>query len=370
MKLFLLLVLTAYSLLLTACSESKDSALDETVLLPTDTRLNLYCTDVGIGDNDCVLDDPNNPFSRSNIDDSTKWILNNEVQSSKSKFYLWATAMALNPTGENQYYTALSLHELYTENNNTHTQEQAIKSYRSVLDNYYTSKTYFTTQKRLDFLADVDFYFGEWGSGSQLNGAYNDDDSLSPVFEVIAGDGWGAPTATLSFSGFTNESLSHYANLTFKIKSLPTDKVWVKFASGGGAEFESSFDLNAYATNIEDKAQWKEVTIPMSNFPDLAAYTEFAIFSGWSNGGTFLITDIAFTGDITGNGLVNDYDNDGYVYLYKTDPGTEEVSASLRNLVGINLTKLFTDKNDSHNTLSLWGYEFNEVNQTLFYKDE
>jgi len=46
--------------------------------------------------------------------------------------------------GENQYYTALSLHEVYGESGSPTTRDQAIKAYRSVLDNFFLAPTFIT----------------------------------------------------------------------------------------------------------------------------------------------------------------------------------------------------------------------------------
>ncbi len=45
--------------------------------------------------------------------------------------------------GENQYYTALSLQEVYAESGSPTTRDQAIKAYRSVLDNFFLAPTFF-----------------------------------------------------------------------------------------------------------------------------------------------------------------------------------------------------------------------------------
>lgn len=369
---FQVFIFLGIALSFSACGGGNGSPEGSTIKLPTDTTLNLYCADEGIGTNTCVLDDPENPYADSYIDNVNKWTLNDASPSAKAKFYLWATAMAHSPQGENQYYTALALHELYTEGRSENAKEQAKLAYRSLLDNYYDALTYYTGNKPLDFLADVDFSFGDFGSGSALNGSYGGDEGFSPVFQVAAGNGWGAPSAALSFEGFTAGAIANYQNLTFKIKNLPTNSVFVKFVSSG-AELEKEFDLGTYATSIDSKAGWKDVTIPLSEFPDTDLYTAFAIHAGYSNGGTFLITDIAFTGDTTGNGLVKDYDHDGFVYLYRTNPGTQQYSITLRNLVGKNMTdpnsqnllQLYYDKSYAIDELTLWGYTYNDTNNTL-----
>ena len=130
-------------------------ATDTCIVLPTDTLLNLNCPDVGIFIEQCVLEDPENPFINAgtaefNVNDpdaETKFDLFNEIPKgptgAKARFYLWATALARRASGENQYYTALALHELYTAAGDPIIRDQALKAYRSVWDNFFGSVTVF-----------------------------------------------------------------------------------------------------------------------------------------------------------------------------------------------------------------------------------
>ena len=146
----LLLTISGCCLLLMGCGGSDDPAqLSNTVPLPVGaTSIDLYCADAGIYPETCVLDDPDNPFLLSDINEESKWDLNNSMPATldyaKARFYLWATALARVPTGENQYYAANALHELYTysSGSSANAQDQAIRAYRSVLDNFYDSITY------------------------------------------------------------------------------------------------------------------------------------------------------------------------------------------------------------------------------------
>ena len=61
----------------------------------------------------------------------------------KARFYLWATALARAPSGENQWYTARALHELYTYNGDELIRLQALKAYRSNLEFFFGSVSYF-----------------------------------------------------------------------------------------------------------------------------------------------------------------------------------------------------------------------------------
>lgn len=132
-------------LLLGACGEvsKSDGNLVNGVALPSDSALRLYCPDAGIAAEPCVLDDPQNPYAITPVNDDTKFDLNDGTPSAKARFYLWATAQAMSPRGENQFYTAQALHEMYSESGSELARTQALRAYRSVLDNYFDSVTFF-----------------------------------------------------------------------------------------------------------------------------------------------------------------------------------------------------------------------------------
>ena len=158
-------LLVAAMLIVAGCDGERSASDGENitqVLLPTDVVLNLFCANVGIADETCVLDDPENPFSNTPIPEfdvnadpnaPSKFDIANTIppgpSGAKARFYFWATALARRQSGENQYYTALALHELYTANSNalsvdTLIQEHALRAYRSVLDNFFGSALVFT----------------------------------------------------------------------------------------------------------------------------------------------------------------------------------------------------------------------------------
>lgn len=144
-------------LALVGCKEPDEGEgqLITSILLPVDTVLDLHCPDVGINAETCVLNDPDNPyatavineFDQNNPDAETKFTLANELppgpSGAKARFYLWATALARRPSGENQWHTARALHELWDANGDPLIQAQALKAYRSVLDNFFGSVTFF-----------------------------------------------------------------------------------------------------------------------------------------------------------------------------------------------------------------------------------
>jgi hypothetical protein len=163
-KHLLLALLGTAALVSAGCTgepDGSDGTLINSIVLPTDVVLDLYCENVGVHPETCVLDDPANPFATTTIIEfdvnnpggDNKFDLFNSLppgpSGAKARFYFWATALAQRPSGENQYYTALALHELYDANSNAIStdelvQQQALKAYRSVLDNFFSSVTVFT----------------------------------------------------------------------------------------------------------------------------------------------------------------------------------------------------------------------------------
>jgi hypothetical protein len=147
MNMLVALMLTAPVILMTAgCDEIDTGEVQNPVDYPLDSKLNFACADEGIFPDDCVLDNAENPYARVSVTEDNKFRLNDEAPSEKSKYYVWATALARGAglQGENQYYTALSLHKVYAESGSPTTRDQAVKAYRSVLDNFFLAPTFFT----------------------------------------------------------------------------------------------------------------------------------------------------------------------------------------------------------------------------------
>ncbi len=150
-----------------------DGTVANAIILPTDTVLDLACADAGINDEQCVLLDPENPyvnvtvreFDVNNPNAVTKFDLNGMIPAgptgAKARFYLWATALARSPSGENQWFTARALHELWDANGDEVIRQQTLRAYRSVLDNFFGSVTFFT--------------FGGTTTSRQLNAQVADD---------------------------------------------------------------------------------------------------------------------------------------------------------------------------------------------------
>ena len=132
-----------------------DGVPSNAIVLPTDTVVDLACADVGIYLEQCILEDPQNPFLLTPIlefvsdeNPGNKFELFNQIPAgptgAKSRYYFWATALAQRASGENQFYTALALHELWDLNGDEIIRTQALRAYQSVLDNFFGSVTVFT----------------------------------------------------------------------------------------------------------------------------------------------------------------------------------------------------------------------------------
>ena len=163
-KHLLLAMLGAVTIFGAGCDSERDEndgRVFNTILLPTDVVLNLACENVGVFPETCVLEDPENPFAAVPIsefdpfnpdDPFNKLSLAADIPAgptgAKARFYLWATALARRGSGENQYFTALALHELFDANSNASgdqgsedelVREQALKAYESTLSNFFSS---------------------------------------------------------------------------------------------------------------------------------------------------------------------------------------------------------------------------------------
>ncbi len=162
--------------LTTGCEpdDSDGEILAAILSLPTDNELSLVdCPDAGVyldpddpefTDNSCILNDPRNPYRRAIItefdvntgEDGNKFEFLDDIAvlrpsaaggGAKSRVYLWATALAKRSSGENQWYAANALHELWTTqppgSRDPLLRAQVLKAYRSIFDNYFSETTFF-----------------------------------------------------------------------------------------------------------------------------------------------------------------------------------------------------------------------------------
>jgi hypothetical protein len=310
-----LLVVPALGLLLAGCNPADGTATS----VASNDGFSLYCPNVGIAADQCILSDPENPYAGETVDDTTKYTFANAAANARDKFYVWATAQANSQSGENQYYTALSLQQLYDANANASAQAQAKLAYKSVLDNYFDSSAGDPAPgiaiSNTDLLWDTDFNASNWDTGATFDTVTTDPNFKNALQVTDANpDSWGT---AIAFYNIAAGELAKYENLVFKLKDFAFSNIFVKFP--GAATEEVSFDLATYSTSIAGSEDWSQVTIPLSSFGSLASSDTVGIHTGYPNHDTFMITDIGFTGDATGNGLSGD-DGDGFVAIYH--PGT------------------------------------------------
>lgn len=135
--------------------DENDGLVINAIELPVDSSLVLYCEDAGIAAEPCILDDPDNPYALTPINDDNKFALNDAAPSAKARFYLWATAQAMSPRGENQFFVGQALQQMFGESGSELARSHALRAYRSVLDNYFYSATFFEA----DFLPGDDIFF-------------------------------------------------------------------------------------------------------------------------------------------------------------------------------------------------------------------
>jgi len=152
-KISILIILSLVLILIAGC-DRRTGYIFNVVDLPTDNILDLYSANEGIHPDQSVLEDPANPFADANLNMENVWDLTDECPSPKARFYLWATILANIPIGEYQYFTAKSLHELYTVGGSENARQQAIKAYRATLDHFFDSATWWLA----DWIVEETYY--------------------------------------------------------------------------------------------------------------------------------------------------------------------------------------------------------------------
>jgi len=78
----------------------------------TGIQFELFDPSEGIHPSDVTLNNPRNPFRQVNISDNTKFDILTDGGNAGA-FYAWATLLAKIPIGENQYYTATKLRDIF-----------------------------------------------------------------------------------------------------------------------------------------------------------------------------------------------------------------------------------------------------------------
>ena len=154
MKISSILIILSLALILITGCDRRNGRIFDVVDLPTDFVLDLYGANEGIHPDQSVLVNPANPFADANLNMQNVWDLNDECPSPKARFYLWASILANIPIGEYQFFTAKSLHELYTAGGSENARQQAKKAYRATLDHFFDSVTWW----KADWIVEETYY--------------------------------------------------------------------------------------------------------------------------------------------------------------------------------------------------------------------
>ena len=109
-------------------------------------EFNLHTADMGIYPDTSVLEDPANPFRFDPLGTETKWTIESNGRI-VPRFYVWATALASEPIGENQFYAARALEDLYRQERARpeylpFIKTMTVRAYQSVLDNFPDAVSY------------------------------------------------------------------------------------------------------------------------------------------------------------------------------------------------------------------------------------
>jgi hypothetical protein len=113
-------------------------------------QFHAFSANMGIYPDQSILDDPNNPFATDppTYDPVHHGIWDLEASAGPvPSFYGWATLNALGPGGEAQYYTAVSLKQIFQTGQAAESEMPAVRSlgvraFQAVLDYFPTAVTY------------------------------------------------------------------------------------------------------------------------------------------------------------------------------------------------------------------------------------
>lgn len=130
-----------------------------------------------------------------------------------------------------------------------------------------------------------------WGSGSPLI-ELNNYEGYGKVYEIKSGNGWGAWTSCIAFTNLSNLQ-TNYDAVTFKIKSTNLSSIYVKIPSTDPNYAGANYKISSGKSLGNG---WYELTVPFSAITGAASgQKELGIHGGWSNGGSFYITDVFLT---------------------------------------------------------------------------
>ena len=104
----------------------------------TDIEFELFDPTEGVHPSKVTLSNPRNPFREFGVSDDNKFAMVDDAGNAGG-FYAWATVLAEIPIGENQFFTAVKLRDLYESNevaeeDRDTVRQMAIDGFQAVLD--------------------------------------------------------------------------------------------------------------------------------------------------------------------------------------------------------------------------------------------
>jgi hypothetical protein len=118
-----------------ACGDTSEYRLGQNI---TGIQFELFDPTEGVHPSRVTLGNPRNPFRELNIGEDTKFDIL-EGGGNAAAFYAWATLLASIPIGENQFFTATKLRDMYEANevppeDSEIVRQMAIDAFQRVLD--------------------------------------------------------------------------------------------------------------------------------------------------------------------------------------------------------------------------------------------
>jgi len=163
-----------------ACGEAPEYRFGQNI---TGIQFELFDATEGVHPSKVTLDNPRNPFREFNIGEETRFDILTDGGNAGA-FYAWATLLANVPVGENQYYAATKLRDIFQANevpqqDREIVRQMAIDGFQRVLDCFPDSVFFDVTgtfSRRLATLAYVEILFlggvpqGDWILAVDSNG--------------------------------------------------------------------------------------------------------------------------------------------------------------------------------------------------------
>ncbi|MEJ2516301.1 MAG: hypothetical protein P8102_13940, partial [Gammaproteobacteria bacterium] len=158
-------------------------------------------------------------------------------------------------------------------------------------------------------------------SGADIQ-PFTSDLDFSPALSVTTGFGYGIWNAQFAYLGFTPGFATAYETLQFKVKDLSGDVIRVKLLPDP-AYVDVNVTSSPYATELGNG--WYQVSIPIADIPG-AGVSEGLLFETISPppeaSFTYLITDIGFSGEVSGPTPVSvDFEGDPSAFDFGPDGG-------------------------------------------------